>query len=873
MSSNFSWERFSLKFIQSVCYSEKTKVSCRPRFYIVDKIALLPFINRICSMPDERFVRLYRTEITDNFLSEGTHLVTIMRLLAKNNYRGVTVGTMEEMLTQFKRLRLTSTVIKVVLAELKRFGRELPEDDLDISIFTSPKTIDLNKCITSEVPMRNYQEEALEKLAEHFVEKDERAGVLVMPTGSGKTRVATKYLLESMVANGWQIVWLTHRAMLIEQVADSIYKMSGSVLKNVDKNKKTFKMVCVSGEHSTIKATEKYDDVMIYSVQSLVRNLEYLQAVLSDKVMIIVDEAHHTVSPSYQVIIKKIQKLVKNVKLLGLTATPVRMTEAGTERLMKLFDNNIIYSIPMSKLIAEGYLSEPHYEQIDTNIDFKTTITLDEEKYIRKWGELSSETIDRMAEMVERNKIIVDTYMKNKEVYGKTLMFALNGAHCRSLCEELEKNNVRCDFIYSREKGNEEKIAKFQRGELDVLVNIQILTEGSDIPDIQTIFLTRPTTSDVLLMQMIGRGMRGVESGGTKTVYVVDFQDIWGSFTHWLNPQFIWTPYIGEDVIDVTDNSGNKPDLVPWQKIRDLLDGIITDYKGIGNIDKFVTLPVGWYDVIDEDGLDTKVLVFESQVAGYVSMFKNKKQTLDNKDYTGSQAVKDWFRGFGLMPTENDLQMVIDMYRRTGEFPILHQFKERYAIEPALIAKRFKTENVGFADFDSKISEIYKANAEIINSIYENEGEYKGRVLQCIVYPEISKALGGKIEEVLEELLPFDCTPEYDLNELVTEVINERFEGLYGELPEIMWTDKYYSDYFGRYQYTDKPYIHINRILNSKSVRREAVKYVIYHELLHRDYHNHDKAFRAMEHQYPDWTEQERFLYSIFNKFDLENVM
>ena len=875
MSRSFSWERFNLKFIQSICYSEKTRIFYRPKIYIVDKLCLLPYIDRICSRPDEHFVRLYRTEITDNFLAEGTHLVSIMKVLQRNNYRGVTVGSMEEMLTQFKRLRLTSTVIKVVLAELHRFGRAIEEVDLDISIFTTPKIIDLVASVPSEIKMREYQDEAINKLNEHFLDNDKRAGVLAMPTGSGKTRVATKFLLESMVAQGWQIVWLTHRAMLIEQVADSIYKMSGSALKGVAKDKKTFKMVCVSGEHSTIKATEKDDDVMIYSVQSLVRNLEYLQAILNDKVMIIVDESHHTEAKSYRVIIKEIQKQVKNVKLLGLTATPVRMTEVGTARLMNLFDNSIIYSIPMSELIAKGYLSEPCYTQIDTNIDFKTTISIDEEKYIRKWGELSSETVEKMADMVERNKLIVDTYLQNKEKYGKTLMFALNGTHCRSLCEELVKHGVRCDYIYSRETNNKEKISKFQQGELDVLVNIQILTEGSDVPDIQTIFLTRPTTSDVLLMQMIGRGMRGVESGGTKTVNIVDFHDIWGSFTHWLNPQFIWQDreYNGDETKSSLPELPVNEEKITWEMIRDILDGITAEYKGLGEAGNFLTLPVGWYDVFDEDGLDTKVLVFESQVAGYVAMLKNKKLTIENQDYTGSLALKDWFRSFGLLPSERDLQLVIDMYRKTGEFPILHQFKERYAIEPTLIAKKFKEENVGLGDFDSRVSEIYQANEEIIKSIYEDQKGYRERVLQSIVYPDGSKAIGGKIEEMPEELLPFDCNPVYDLKELVEEVVNERFDGLYGEVPEVSWTNKYYSTYFGCYYYREKPFIHINSILNSESVPREVVKYVIYHELLHRDNDKHDKAFRAMEHQYPNWTEHERFLDFKFPKFDLRYAM
>jgi predicted metal-dependent hydrolase len=92
-----------------------------------------------------------------------------------------------------------------------------------------------------------------------------------------------------------------------------------------------------------------------------------------------------------------------------------------------------------------------------------------------------------------------------------------------------------------------------------------------------------------------------------------------------------------------------------------------------------------------------------------------------------------------------------------------------------------------------------------------------------------------------------------------------------GEVPTIIWTAKCYRSYFGMYHSGDN-HIEINRLLNSPDVPVEAVKYIIYHELLHREYWKHDKAFRMQEHLYPNWTEQERFLDFTFPKFDLENA-
>lgn len=870
MKKQFTWSHFSIKFIKSICYSEKTPKSLRPKFETDSKDSLLPYIDSICYYPDEHFVRRYREELAAYFFANSTHLVTLIRTLEKHHYRGVQTGSMEDMLAQLRRLRLTSTVITLILAELKQEGLQRIIDE-DESIFSTPKNLDLTACIADDLSMHDYQDKAIAALHKHFVTDNKRAGILCMPTGSGKTRVATAFLLKSMVASGWQVIWLAHRSMLIEQAASSIYTAASALLPLTAREKENFKMVCVSGSHASVKATEPDDDVMICGVQTLVRNLPYLQAVIGKKVMIIVDEAHHTLAPSYRTILQEISKTAGDVKLLGLTATPKRINDTESKRLMKLFDNNIVYSVGMSELISKGFLSTPHYERVDTGIDFNTTITLDEKKYIQKWGELSPETLERMARMTERNQLIADVYTKNKKHYGKTLIFALNAEHCISLCEELQKRGVRCDYIYCAHEGNAEKIARFRRNELDVLVNIQVLTEGSDVPDIATVFLTRPTQSDVLLMQMIGRGMRGPASSGTTDVNIVDFHDNWGSFAEWLNPKFII-----DDMVELEDEAAqervySKAQYIPWAMIRDILDGIQTSCIGVSN---HAELPVGWYDVLDEDGNDRKVLVFRSQLSGYVDMAKSKKDIMQNPDYTGLDALHDWFGGFGLQPTVSDLQMVLNMVRVSDEPLHLHQFKERKLIDASVLAEQLKSDNVGVAMLDARIQAAYTEHSEMIDSIYGNLESYIRRVKEFLMYPAGQKPLGAKIEELPEESLTFDPTPTYDLEELANEVVTERFDGAYGKLPPIFWTKRPFCGYFGKYHPDSSgDYIYINCVINSPNVPKETVKYVIYHELLHRDNLSHNSAFRALEHRYPGWTEHERFLDYTFPKFDISSAL
>ena len=141
------------------------------------------------------------------------------------------------------------------------------------------------------------------------------------------------------------------------------------------------------------------------------------------------------------------------------------------------------------------------------------------------------------------------------------------------------------------------------------------------------------------------------------------------------------------------------------------------------------------------------------------------------------------------------------------------------------------------------------------------------------IYPNGVKPFGAKIEEFPMEVLTLDRTPAHDLDKLTAQVVDEMFDGAYGTLPPIRWTSKPFSGYFGKYSYVPGGDILINCVLNAKGVDPEVVKYVIYHELLHRDYRHHDKAFRAQEHKYPNWVEHERFLKGTFPKFDLRYSM
>lgn len=869
----FTWENFSYDFLKALAYGKETQTWLRPKRVFDEKDVefLIPYINRICKYPDDYFVRRYRRTIEDYFLNGTNHIVRVVQQLEKLHYGGMQLGENDEMLFSLRQKNMTQTLCDVYLNELRMTGKTVYDDDE--SVFQVPKILDLANAEPDKMTLYPYQEKAVDAMKQYFIEEDRNSAILSMPTGSGKTRTSVYYLLHDMISQGYQVFWLCHRSMLIEQAAEQFYKFS-PIIKETNDSMDKFKMVCISGKHASIRALEEDDNLIISSVQSMCNNTVYLPNILAEKVMIVVDEAHHTLAPSYRRIIKAIRDKRPKAKLLGLTATPVRLTEKATGQLMKIFDNKIVFSVSMSDLIADKTLATPEYIPVETNVDIETLIDIDERKYIAKWGELPESLVMKVAKTNERNEMIVDEYVKNKDKYGKTIIFALNAIHCDSLNEAFKKRGIRSGYVYTmiNNAENQKTIDRFRHHEdedgLDVLININILTEGSDIPDIQTVFLTRPTTSDVLLMQMVGRGMRGTGCGGTETVNIVDFCDKWTSITSWLNPKFIFGIEDTED--EIVELKKHEIKLIPMDAIRDIVKGIT--YKGEFADVRRSTLPIGWYDVIDEYGNDAKVLVFENQMSSYAALKQECGLYFDDNQMTGRKLITKYFRNFGMLPGENELEDLLRYIRQEKEFPEMKLFEVRNKIEPFYLSEKIKQGNMTYTDTMKCIREAYEQNRSVAESLYGSFEYYKKRVSDCLMFPKGIIPIGTRVEEVDKQV--FHLSKEIltdNIEDLLEEVIEEYQDILGSDFikPEIYWTDRPVASYWGIF-YHDHNLIYINSLLNSDSVDKDVVKFVIYHECLHQEFIGHPKAFREREHVYKDFQKQEHFLDYILRDFEGE---
>jgi superfamily II DNA or RNA helicase len=228
--------------------------------------------------------------------------------------------------------------------------------------------------------------------------------------------------------------------------------------------------------------------------------------------MILIDELHWGEgAPLYSKLLEKFQ----SAYVIGFTATP-RNWSTFRRIGRRIYD--------FAHLVEKGVLSRPVIEPpVLTGTNWAPRRT-------GSHGDITQESLSTLAVNVERNKCIVSTYVRKKSQYGKTLVFACNISHANALVALFNSSGVTAKAVHCLLSSIDKSciIGDFREGVIDVLVNVTMLTHGVDIPDIQTIFLTRPTLSDILFSQMIGRGARRTRT--KDKFYVVDFVDASGSY-------------------------------------------------------------------------------------------------------------------------------------------------------------------------------------------------------------------------------------------------------------------------------------------------------------------------------------------------------
>lgn len=320
--------------------------------------------------------------------------------------------------------------------------------------------------------LRPYQQEAHDAIFEKWHE-GARKLLLVLPTGTGKTIVFSA-VTSDCVREGRRVLILAHRGELLDQAADKLQKSTG---------------LGSAVEKAESSCFGSWYRVVVGSVQTLMRESRLDKFPADYFGAIVVDEAHHCISESYQ----KVLQHFPEARVLGVTATPDRgdMKDLGT------YFEQIAYEYTLPQAIREGYLSPIKALTIPLKIDI-SDVGLSGGDF--KAGEIGT-ALDPYLEQIACE---MEKHCRNR----KTVVFLPLIKTSQKFRDILTAHGFRAAEVNGNSEDRSEVLQDFDEGRYDVLCNSMLLTEGWDCPSVDCIIVLRPTKIRSLYSQMVGRGTR-----------------------------------------------------------------------------------------------------------------------------------------------------------------------------------------------------------------------------------------------------------------------------------------------------------------------------------------------------------------------------
>ena len=337
-----------------------------------------------------------------------------------------------------------------------------------------------------EIKLFDYQEDMKERIEKAL--RLHRSVMAQMPTGTGKTYLLTA-VIDSFVSNNpMEKVWIVaHRRELVSQIDETVRKFHSYYASNT------------SYLLSSVKAV---------SIQWLMRHYDEIE---EEPGMIVIDEAHHALAKTY----KEMWERFPNAKFLGLTATPCRLNGKG---FTDLFDI-LVQSWSVPEFISKGRLAT--YDFMSIKSDGVTQRLIDSLQKRGADGDYQNKEMD----MLLNKKPSIERLYQSLEEFGKDrkgIVYAINISHAQKITKLYQENGVKAIAIDSKTPAVERQqdIEAFKKGDIQVLVNVDIFSEGFDCPDVEFVQLARPTLSLAKYLQMVGRGLRVAK--GKKNCVIID---------------------------------------------------------------------------------------------------------------------------------------------------------------------------------------------------------------------------------------------------------------------------------------------------------------------------------------------------------------
>lgn len=587
--------------------------------------------------------------------------------------------------------------------------------------------------------------------------KDHYSGLVVLPTGGGKTFLAATWLLSHAIDKHVKVLWIAHRYLLLTQATQAFIDFAYS---DIVPSRTHFNYRIVSGMHDRAIHIHPSDDLVVASKDSIGSNLDMLGKWLHGEsdIYLVIDEAHHATARTYRQIIDFLENQKLKIHLIGLTATPMRTWQREQGLLGEVFQDNIIFKVDLTTLIARGILSEPHCEYLNTNILLGNNLSLNMLRTIERLDELPKEVMTHIANHKERNHLIVDQYFKNGNYkkYGQTLIFALDRLHAYTLCslfnQEGKKYGIKAGVVISGTRAeftdaditkeeNEKTIEAYRNGDLQILVNVNILTEGADLPKTQTVFLTRPTVSTILMTQMIGRALRGIYAGGTKDAYIVSFVDDWESKIAWVSPEGVLGG--GEFTDEKTVSRKNEIHLISLSKLEEFarIANDLVDTHELERIDYMERVPLGMYvfsytenaENGDNGERSHQIIVYNNSQERYENLMKALPSIFDAHHLTEEtipsntlEEMTDTIRANyfdeNMIPSYNsmDIECLLKYFAQKATCPpfVLFESMDREKVSLTSIARQIVDEDMGSKRKNQYLDDLWNDKDGVISTYY-----------------------------------------------------------------------------------------------------------------------------------------------------------
>jgi len=332
---------------------------------------------------------------------------------------------------------------------------------------------------TGALRLRPYQQAALQAVVSAFRDGKQSAAIS-LPTGCGKTIVFLT-LARAVVEKGGRVLIIAHRDELILQPIE--------------------KLDLVWPEHPSVGVIKEKQfkpdrKIVLASIQTLWRRLEKLKEGFD---LVVVDEAHHAAAGTYRKSLERLFELNPDMKVLGVSATFFRKDDLS---LREIFEE-VVFEYPLLEAISDAYLCGIKY------LALKTNTSLDDVRFDYRAGDFSASQLASAINTPERNEFAVESWLKHASD-RKTIAFCVDIQHSCDLAEAFKNRGIKAEVISGQTPLSERRrlLKAFARGEIPVITNCMVLTEGFDDPAVDCLLLARPTASKGLYIQMVGRGLR-----------------------------------------------------------------------------------------------------------------------------------------------------------------------------------------------------------------------------------------------------------------------------------------------------------------------------------------------------------------------------